>query len=189
MSIKSNLKPIAGSVFGAVLILLLPAGAYGQHNEGQGHGGGQESEVHGGDHGSGEAGIASEVSRTIEISMIDTRFTPERLSVEVGETIRFVVTNNGALIHEFNIGTAQMHAMHQREMMMMVQHGVLELDKINHARMTTEAMQHSDPNSVLLEPGQSAEIVWKFSEAGELEFACNVPGHYQSGMVGDISFR
>jgi uncharacterized cupredoxin-like copper-binding protein len=43
---------------------------------------------------------------------------------------------------------------------------------------------HSDPNSVLLEPGQSGEVVWTFPRDGEIEFACNVPGHYEAGMQG-----
>ncbi len=47
-------------------------------------------------------------------------------------------------------------------------------------------MKHDDPNSVLLEPGKTAEIVWTFNETTSLEFACNVPGHYQAGMVGDL---
>ena len=48
-------------------------------------------------------------------------------------------------------------------------------------------MSHDDPNSVLLEPGDSGEVIWKFTEARALEFACNMPGHYDSGMIGDIS--
>jgi uncharacterized cupredoxin-like copper-binding protein len=49
-----------------------------------------------------------------------------------------------------------------------------------------KTMEHNDPNSVLLEPGKSAEVIWKYAKAGELEFACNVPGHYAAGMVGTI---
>ena len=75
---------------------------------------------------------------------------------------------------------------------MMVEHGVIELDRINHDMMNMDmggghVMSHDDPNSVLLEPGQSAEVIWKFSEAMPMEFACNVPGHYDSGMMGDIT--
>ena len=47
-------------------------------------------------------------------------------------------------------------------------------------------MKHDDASSVLMEPGESKEIVWTFSEATDLEFARNVPGHYQADMVGDI---
>ena len=79
-------------------------------------------------------------------------------------------------------------------MEMMVEHGVLEADKINHARMKMDmgggkTMEHNDPNSVLLEPGKTGEVIWKFSQPAKLEFACNVPGHYEAGMVGDIHFE
>jgi len=73
----------------------------------------------------------------------------------------------------------------------MMQHGALLPDRIDHDRMKMDmggghTMEHNDPNSALLEPGKSAEIVWHFAQAGELEFACNVPGHYAAGMVGKI---
>jgi len=100
----------------------------------------------------------------------------------------------GVRILEFNIGTPGMHKVHQKEMMMMVDHGALEADRINHARMKMDmgggkTMEHNDPNSALLEPGKSAEIVWKFSKAGTYEFACNVPGHYDAGMVGKLDVK
>ena len=49
-------------------------------------------------------------------------------------------------------------------------------------------MAHDDPNSVLVEPGAVEELIWTFSSATELEFACNVPGHYQAGMFGRVQF-
>jgi uncharacterized cupredoxin-like copper-binding protein len=45
---------------------------------------------------------------------------------------------------------------------------------------------HNEPNSLLLEPGKSGEIIWKFPKHAKLEFACNVPGHYDAGMMGEI---
>ena len=126
--------------------------------------------------------------------MTDNRYSPENIEVKKGETIRFVVENKGEFVHEFNIGTARMHKAHQKEMMMMMEHGVLEPDKINHDKMKMDmgggkTMEHNDPNSALVEPKKSAEIIWKFSSATKLEFACNVPGHYESGMVGKISIH
>ena len=104
-----------------------------------------------------------------------------------------MIVNDGEFVHEFNIGTADMHAEHQEEMMMMMDHGVLEADKINRERMQMDmgdgqTMAHDDPNSVLLEPGETAEVIWKFADPVELEFACNVPGHYESGMAGNFEF-
>lgn len=160
----------------------------------------KHGEMHADEHGNkskmgiGEPGDASQVTRTITVTMTDNAFDPEEISIKEGETIRFVVKNDGEFVHEFNIGTAVMHAGHQKEMMMMVEHGALEADKINHSMMKMDmgdgkTMMHDDPNSVLLEPSKSAEIIWKFSKKAELEFACNVPGHYDSGMMGEIEIH
>lgn len=152
---------------------------------------------HSGDHGNktsiGEAGKASEVDQVIEIEMYDNYYEPEKLNIKEGQTVRFVVKNLGEFVHEFNIGTAKMHAAHQEEMEMMMEHGMLEPDKINHDMMKMDmgngSMEHNDPNSILLEPGKDGEIIWRFSEDANLEFACNVPGHYDSGMMGTIHFE
>ncbi|MFD1379710.1 hypothetical protein [Fodinicurvata halophila] len=50
---------------------------------------------------------------------------------------------------------------------------------------------HDHANSVLLEPGESDEVVWTFPEETDvtLEFGCNVPGHYASGMVGEFELK
>jgi uncharacterized cupredoxin-like copper-binding protein len=155
--------------------------AAGSHSGGHGH------------HMFGKPGNPDEVTRTIEVSLEDVYFEPESIQVEAGETIRFVLTNKGELVHEFNIGTPEMHEAHQSEMEMMVEHGVLEGDKINHDMMKMKmadgsTMEHDDPNSVLLEPKGTGEIVWTFTEATTLEFACNVPGHYGAGMAGTFEF-
>lgn len=169
--------------------------ASASHNEGKSE---KHAEMHGGEHAAkmsiGEPGAADEVSRTIVITMQDNLFDPESILVSEGETIRFVIKNEGEFVHEFNIGTAAMHAGHQKEMMMMMEHGVLEADKINHHMMKMDmgngkTMEHNDPNSVLLEPSKTAEVIWKFSKIAELEFACNVPGHYDSGMMGAVRFN
>lgn len=158
-------------------------------------GGGHSDDHHGGELAAmnGMPGNASDVTRTVEITMHDNYYTPENLSVHKGETVRFKVRNGGDLVHEFNIGDAATHRAHQSEMMEMMESGVLEPDRINHDKMGHghggAAMEHDDPNSVLLEPGQSGEIVWKFGEPTALEFACNVPGHYDAGMMGQFRFK
>jgi uncharacterized cupredoxin-like copper-binding protein len=140
----------------------------------------------------GQAGDPANVTRTIEVVMYDNYYEPEDLELKEGETVKFVIKNAGEFVHEFNIATAEMHKKHAPEMMMMMEHGVLEADKINwEAAKDMQAKMghgmHEEPNSVLLEPGQSAEIVWMFPDHAELEFACNIPGHYDSGMVGEIN--
>lgn len=179
----------------AVAALALPialAMAAGEH--GGGHGKADGGHPHGDATSIGKPGHPTQATRIIEIVMTENRFTPNRISVTKGETVRFVLRNTGEAVHEFNIGTATAHVAHRKEMEAMVENGVLEFDRINLGRMTGDkggerAMMHDDANAKLLEPGESAEIVWTFSADAELEFACNVPGHYESGMRGDIRFR
>ncbi len=142
----------------------------------------------------GQPAKATAATRTVEVVMYDNYYEPEEISVQEGEIVRFVVRNAGEFVHEFNIGTAEQHIAHQSEMMMMVEHGVLEPDRVNwEAAKSMQASMghgmHEEPNSVLVEPGQTAEIVWAFPKHEELEFACNVPGHYDSGMQGFIELK
>ena len=142
----------------------------------------------------GEKGKLSEVNRTIEIKMYDNYFEPSKIIVKKGETIKFFVSNYGELVHEFNIATKEMHIKHQPEMMKMVEHEILLVDRIDKEKMKQMAkkdhsMAHSHSNSVLLEPNEIGEIIWKFSTNTNLKAACNVPGHYEIGMVADIKIN
>lgn len=139
----------------------------------------------------GKPGVASAATQTVNVTMYDSYYEPEMINVKEGETVRFVIKNAGELVHEFNLGTAEQHEAHAPMMEMMVEHGILEADKINRdvAKSMQESMghgMHDEPNSALLEPGESTEIVWTFPDHAEIEFACNVPGHYDGGMVGEV---
>lgn len=144
----------------------------------------------------GHPAAAASATRTVNIEMTDLAFSPKTLEVKAGETVRFVLINKGQLLHEFNLGDAAMHAEHQKEMLKMQQSGAMTTTGMDHAGMDHGAMgqgsmpmagmTHDDPNSVLVEPGKTAELTWTFSGTRDLEFACNVPGHYQAGMVGTL---
>lgn len=141
----------------------------------------------------GKPAKAEQATRSIEITLGDMYFEPKSVQVKAGETVRFVIHNQGKLLHEFNLGTAAMHAEHQKEMQHMQQMGMLTPTGMQHdmgqmAGMDhSQMMKHDDPNSVLVEPGKSAELTWTFGKATALEFACNIPGHYQAGMVGKLN--
>lgn len=112
---------------------------------------------------------AKAAQRTIAVSMSDKmRFTPALIELKLGETIRFVIKNEGKLMHEFVIGTKQ------------------ELDA--HAAMMLKHpdMAHEEPYMAHVPAGQTGEIVWTFNRAGEFDFACLIAGHYQAGMVGKL---
>ncbi|TNF79802.1 copper-binding protein [Pseudomonas sp. ICMP22404] len=144
----------------------------------------------------GQPAPAAKASRTIDVVMGDMTFDQRTLDVKAGETVRFVLINKGQLLHEFNLGDAAMHAEHQQEMLKMQQSGQLMPTGMGHGSMyhgsmdhDMAGMNHDDPNSVLVEPGKTAELTWTFSKATRLEFACNIPGHYQAGMKGDLTVR
>ena len=85
-----------------------------------------------------------------------------------------------------------MHIKHQPEMMMLVENEILLSDKVDKEKMKQMAKKnpslgHSHSNSVLLSPGETGELVWKFSNKAKIEAACNVPGHYEVGMIAKIN--
>src|SRR5258705_12566508 len=56
----------------------------------------------------GQEGNPKKVTRTIRVEMADTmRFTPANIVVKRGETIRFVVHNDGKVLHEMVLGTSR----------------------------------------------------------------------------------
>jgi len=116
----------------------------------------------------GSPGKESEVARTVEVSASDKmRFTPGKLDVKQGETIKFVVKNVGRVKHEFSIGDRAAHRAHASMMKQM-----------------PDMKHEDDPTTIAVDPGQTKVIFWKFDKkpAGPLEIACHEPGHYEAGM-------
>ena len=139
----------------------------------------------------GVKGNAANVDRVVTVLMYDNYYEPNLIKVKKNETIKFLVQNKGELVHEFNIATKDMHLKHQPEMMKMVENEILLVDKIDKQKMKemskkNPAMAHSHSNSVLLSPGEIGELIWKFSNSVDIEAACNVPGHYDVGMIAKI---
>ena len=142
----------------------------------------------------GSIGIESEVSRVIKVIMYDNYYEPNSFQIKAGETVKFEVENAGELVHEFNIANKMMHIKHQPEMEKMVENEILLADSIDKVKMKKMAkidksMGHSHSNSVLLEPKQKGYIIWKFDNAVNIEVACNIPGHYQAGMIAEVNIK
>ena len=142
----------------------------------------------------GFKGNESEVSRVIKVVMYDNYYVPSSFQIKAGETIKFEVENAGTLVHEFNIANKMMHMKHQPEMIKMVENEILLANSIDKEKMKKmakidKAMGHSHSNSVLLEPKQKGEIIWKFDNVNNIEVACNVPGHYQVGMIAKVDIN
>ncbi len=134
----------------------------------------------------GKPGTTAQTDRTITVEMDEMKYSPETIKVQPGETIRFEVVNVGTVVHEFNIGKSKTWDGHSGEMMTMMQEGMMTATTLNHDKMMKGGMMHDDANSILLEPGDTGEVVWTFPEGGEIGFACNVPGHREAGMQGDF---
>tara|TARA_B100001559_G_C16367720_1_gene560502 strand:+ start:197 stop:703 length:507 start_codon:yes stop_codon:yes gene_type:complete len=140
----------------------------------------------------GSKGKMEDVTRTIQVKMYDNYYEPNSFNIKKGETIKFEVINVGELVHEFNIANAMMHIKHQPEMERMVENEILLGDKIDKDKMQKMAamdksMGHSHSNSVLLAPKEKGILIWKFENAVNIEVACNVPGHYQAGMIAAVN--
>jgi len=118
----------------------------------------------------GEPGKAAQATRTVNVDMTDNmRFTPSEISVKQGETVRIVVKNSGAVKHELVLGTPEELKEHYAMMLKM------------------PGMEHADDNMVSVAPGETGEVVRRFTRAGKVDFACLQPGHYDAGMKGLVT--
>lgn len=120
----------------------------------------------------GRPAKAVQATRTIELTMDDSmRFSRPELTIRLGETVRFIVRNDGRLKHEMVLGTP------------------LEIKE--HAKLMARfpGMEHDDPNAVTIDPGTPGELTWTFNRTGTFTYACLVAGHFEAGMHGRIVVR
>jgi uncharacterized cupredoxin-like copper-binding protein len=120
----------------------------------------------------GQEGNPKKVARTINVDMTDNmRFTPSDVTVKRGETVKFVVHNDGRVLHEMVLGTKEAIAEHAELMKRFPE------------------MEHADANMAHVKPGKAGEIIWQFTKPGDFEFACLQPGHFEAGMVGKVTVK
>ena len=123
----------------------------------------------------GQPGDPKKPARTVAVIMTDDdgamRYSPDRLAVKKGEQVRFVIQNKGVLKHEFTLASVE--------------------DNNKHAVLMQKYpdMEHDDPNAKSVDPGKTAEILWRFSKTGSFEFACLIPGHREAGMHGTVAVK
>ena len=128
------------------------------------HAGGHDDEA------IGKPGVAAKVTRTVNIDMKDDmRFHASKFDVKQGETIRFIAKNSGQVKHEMVLGMAK------------------DLKDHYEVMKKNPEMEHADANMVTVAPGKSGEIIWHFTKAGKVDFACLQPGHYDAGMKGLVN--
>ncbi len=124
----------------------------------------------------GEPGKASEADLTVGVYVDGMKYGLSTTEFEAGETVRFVIVNSSPMAHDFTLGDAATQRAHRKEMK----------TRMNNDAMSGQ-MTHDDANAVFLKQGEVKEIVWKFSRPGKFMFACNIPGHYEAGMYGNLN--
>ena len=118
----------------------------------------------------GIAGDAKAVKHTVTLTMSNTmRFTPDKIDVKQGDTVKIVMKNSGKQMHELVIGTKK------------------ELDEHAALMVKFPKMEHDEPYMAHVSAGKSQDLIWTFNRPGDFEFACLIAGHYQAGMVGKIT--
>jgi uncharacterized cupredoxin-like copper-binding protein len=123
----------------------------------------------------GEPGDPKKPFRTVAITMREgsgtMSYDPASIEVKQGEQIKFVITNGGALVHEFILADTEANLKHAALM------------------QKYPDMEHDDPNGKTVQPSGHAEILWRFTKRGEFEFSCLIPGHRESGMLGKVTVK
>lgn len=118
----------------------------------------------------GRPGLPGAVSRTIEILMTgNARFTPDRLDVQQGQTVKLHLRNTSKVPHEFALISPE------------------EFNAHPDAMRTLPHMPHSGAGTARLLPGQTVDIIWQFFAPGTVYYACLIPYHWKSGMHGTIT--
>lgn len=144
----------------AIPSILLAMGAMASGNHAGGH---DDAAI-------GKPGVASKVTRTITVDMTDDmKFHSSEISAKQGETIRFIAKNSGKVKHEMVLGTQK------------------DLKDHYEVMKKNPEMEHADANMVTVAPGKSGEIIWQFTKAGKVDFACLQPGHFDAGMKGLVN--
>ena len=138
-------------------------------------------------HGGGDSGLTdADVDRTITLDAGDMWFDPETLEMAAGEIVKFEITNTGNLEHEFVIGSKEAQEEHRQMMLNMANGGGHDMSNMSHG--DGHDMASMNMAGVTIAPGETGTLLWSVPDnVNELEYACNIPGHYESGMYGNFS--
>jgi uncharacterized cupredoxin-like copper-binding protein len=102
---------------------------------------------------------------TVVLTAHHSKFTPARIAVEPGTTVRFVVRNADPIAHELIIGPQEIHDRHEKG---------------------TESYHPPKPGEVTITASEEAETTYTFEGPGVVAFGCHLPGHWTYGMHGEV---
>lgn len=120
-------------------------------------------------------------ARVVELTVSqDARFTPDRIEVQAGETLRFVLENPTASDHEMFIGSADEQDRHHAQHV-----GVDAPDQVGVDAPDQTGVPHFGYGRYLPAFGD-AVLEYTFSQPGEVLIGCHLPGHYEGGHVATV---
>jgi uncharacterized cupredoxin-like copper-binding protein len=115
----------------------------------------------------------STAAQRIEVKLTDAlRMEPAEMAVRSGQPVTFVVTNAGAIQHEFFVGDQGAQDDHEMAMASM-------------ATMVPDGPDGLD--GIVLKPGETVELTHTFAAAGAFQAGCHETGHYAAGMKATIT--
>lgn len=103
--------------------------------------------------------------RTVTIRIEHSKFVPSVVDVDAGEEVRFVISNDDPIDHEFIVGDDAVQLRHERG---------------------TENRHGDKPGEISIPALQDASTTYVFDQPGTLVFACHLPSHFDYGMRGLI---
>jgi uncharacterized cupredoxin-like copper-binding protein len=103
---------------------------------------------------------------TVELTMRHSRFDPQVIEAEPGQTIRFVVRNLDPIDHELIVGPPAVQRRH----------------KVGRERHHHGAI----PGEVSVPAGTVRSTTYTVGRNGEIPFGCHLPGHWAYGMHGVV---
>ncbi len=115
----------------------------------------------------GDSGGSADGTRTIDIDMRDTAYSPDHVTVHAGEAVRFVFHNQGAVAHDAFLGDEQAQMDHESTM---------------GSTGTMGDMGHGDSDAITVEPGETGTLTHTFQSGDEVVIGCHETGHYAAGM-------
>lgn len=106
--------------------------------------------------------------RTISIDIEDSAFVPDRLEVEEGETVTFVIENSDPIDHEFILGDEEVQQVHEEG---------------------TDKRHEDQAGAVSVPAGETRRTTYTFDEPGTVIYGCHIFGHYDYGMRGAVEVK
>lgn len=120
------------------------------------------------------AGCGPKPPVEVQVTLTEFGIEASQSTFKVGQPYRFVVTNEGALAHEFMVSAPLMAGMDTGHM-----------TEDQHMSLAVFEIEEDE-----LQSGDTAE--YEFTFEGQhaqqtLEFACHLEGHYEAGMHADMT--